>query len=147
MSDPGFVISVSAPLTTPGEQMEVLAYNFVLRDYGEEAAERALEARRAVMNDYFRGKRSYESARAVLAGIEEEDIDIPVERTLEIAASLEERDGREVVLIPGADHIMKIRRQDPADSAPDPAEPIVSDSPTYFMVMGEWVGRRGPPRE
>jgi len=73
MSTPAFVISLSAPLTTPGEQMKALTYNMILvQGYGREIAGKALEARIAVMDEYFRGKISYETAYAVLAEIEDE---------------------------------------------------------------------------
>jgi uncharacterized protein len=73
MSDPAFVISVSASLTTPGRQMEMLAYNYVLTEgFGEAAADKALEARQ-VVDSYFRGDTGLEEARAVLATVQDED--------------------------------------------------------------------------
>ena len=73
MSDPAFVISVSAPLTTPARQMEVLAYNHVLTEgFGEAAARKALEARRTV-DRYVRDEISVTEARAVLAAVQDED--------------------------------------------------------------------------
>ncbi len=73
MSDPAFVISVSAPLTTPARQMEILAYNHVLTEgYGEAAARQALEARRAV-DRYLRDEISLKDARAVLLAVQDED--------------------------------------------------------------------------
>ncbi|MCC5870124.1 MAG: alpha/beta fold hydrolase [Gammaproteobacteria bacterium] len=73
MSDPAFVISVSAPLTTPGRQMEILAYNHVLAEgFGETAARQALEARRTV-DRYFRDEISLEEARAALLAVQDED--------------------------------------------------------------------------
>ncbi len=73
MSDPAFAISVAAPLTTPGRQMQELAYNLVLIEgYGEAAAERAAETRRT-MDAYFRGEIDLESARARLGEVEGED--------------------------------------------------------------------------
>jgi len=189
MSDPAFVISVGAPLTTPGEQMEFLAQNYVLLDgHGEAAARRAVEVRRTIHADYFRGEVGYEEARAVLAEVEDEpwfhraflpaahqlprdveqsswiremdydpvpalegvdapllfllggaDIDVPVARTLEIAAGLRPRKDREIVVIPGASHLMRIE-ENPGDQFHlEPGD--VSDAPAYFLVMGEWLGR------
>lgn len=191
MSSPAFVIVVGSPLTTPGEQMEVLAYNYLLvAGHGEEVADRALQIRKAVMDDYFRGELSHDSATALLAEVEDEpwfelawlpaaddlpedpemsswilemdydpvaayegveapmlfmlggeDFDIPVERTLEIAEALDDRDEREIVVIPGASHVMRIE-EDPADQF-ELEESDASNSTKYFFVMGEWLGRLG----
>jgi uncharacterized protein len=194
-SDPAFVISVGAPLTTPGEQMEFLTHNYVLLDgHGEAAARRAVEVRRMVLTAYFRGEVGYEEARAVLAAVEDEpwfhraflpaaqelprdveqsswiremaydpvpafqgvdapllfllggeDIDVPVARTLDIAAGLRGRDDREIVVIPGASHLMRLET-DPRDQFTlQPGD--VSDAPAYFLVMGEWLGRLGLGRD
>ena len=190
LSDPAFVISVSTPLTTPLEQMEFLAHNYVLaRGFGEEAAEQALHTRRIVMDDLFRGKASREEAIAALEAVQDEpwfelaflpraedlpedlsastwvhemdfdpiayfegvdapmlfvlggeDIDIPVARMMDIIDELEPVDNRHVIVIPGADHGMRIPRkpaEHPADDDPQPG----SNAATYFFVMGEWLGR------
>ncbi len=190
LSDPAFVISVSAPLTTPLEQMEFLAHNYVLaRGFGEEAAEQALRTRRIVMDDLFRGKATREEAIAALEVVQDEpwfelafmpraedipedlsaspwvhemdfdpvvhfegvdapllfvlggeDVDIPVARTLEIIDGLEQADNRHVVVIPGANHGMRIPSK-PAEH-PDEDDPQPgSNAATYFFVMGEWLGR------
>lgn len=189
MSDPAFVISVSAPLTTPAEQMELLAHNYVLvHEHGRDAAREAEELRRAVLGEYFRAEMSYDSARTLLAAAEEEpwfehaflpraeqlpedvasspwthemaydpvpsfqaveapllfilggeDIDIPVERTLEVISGFEETGSRDVVVIPGASHLMRIE-DDPRDQFDlDPSD-IGSNAAEYFMIMGEWLG-------
>ncbi len=189
-SDPAFLMVVSSPLTTPGEQMEFLAHNYtLLAGHGEEAALEALSLRRKVAGEYFRGERSFESARQLLeeavdepwfestflplpdelsrnvsesvwvgemnydpvaafteAGVPMlfvvggEDFDFPVRRTLEIAAGLPD-DDREIVVIPGASHVMRIE-EDPRDQfelSPEDA----SNAEAYFLVMGEWLGRLG----
>lgn len=73
ISNPAFVISVSAPLTTPAEQMEVLAYNALLVDgHGEQIADKALRIRRLVMDDYYRGRIEHDEAREAIESIEDE---------------------------------------------------------------------------
>jgi uncharacterized protein len=73
VSNVAYVISVSAPLTTPESQMETLAYNRVLLEgYGEDIAEKAAEARHQVMGRFFRGEISHPEAKAILASIEDE---------------------------------------------------------------------------
>lgn len=188
ISDPAFVISVSSPLTTPVEQMEILSYNYILSRYNQEAATRGLEARRIVMNKYFRGETSYDSARAVLADIENEpwfeyafmppadqlqenlegtswinemnynpvpayqkveapmlfilggeDMDIPVKRTLDIIEELDSNSQREIIVIPGANHLMRVG-DDPSEEYNQEDGPILSNSNKYFMIMGAWVG-------
>lgn len=189
ISDPAFVISVSSPLTTPGEQMEFLAYNYILLRHGKEAARQALKARRAVMDDFFRGKKSHKSARSILAEIQDEpwfeltfmpssdelpetveetswihemdynpvpayqdveapllfilggeDIDIPVKRTLEIREGLDEPSHSELVVIPGANHSMRIG-DDPSEEYDMEDSPFLANSEKYFMIMGEFIGR------
>jgi len=185
MSNAGFVIAVSSPLTTPGEQMKVLVRNYVLKEgYGEEAANKALETRQLVMHDYFHDKISHENATKAIKEIEDEpwfkwaflpasdklpkniqetswihemdydpikafeevevpllyilgeqDIDIPVERTLEIIDGIESNKNREIVVVPEANHLMKGEQDDD--------EQLISTSARYFMVMGEWLGRQG----
>lgn len=186
MSEPAFAISVSAPLTTPGRQMEVLAYNLILEEgYDEAVAERARDARRTV-DAYYRGDISHESARASLAEIEAEpwyeftylpaaedlpedveettwihemdydptaafseletpllfilggaDSQIPVDETMEIIDELPPDEGRKVVVVPGADHLLRIAEAD---------EPV-SDSSAYFLVMAHWLGTLETARE
>lgn len=188
-ADAAFVIAVSTPLVSPDEQMETLAYNYVLlAGYGEEAARRAREARRAVSGEFYRGERSRESAQEVLEAIRDEpwydltylplpealpeepssstwydemrhdptvafealdapllfllggeDADIPVARTLAVADSLGERPNRDVVVIPGATHLMRIE-EDPADHL-ELGPSATPNAPAYFLVMGEWLGR------
>lgn len=191
MSDPAFVMVVSSPLTTPGRQMEVLAYNYVLAaGFGEAAADRALAVRRLVMDDYFRGRASFDEAHAALeevadepwlqyawlpaaddlpenveesSWIEEmaydpteaffgteaplllllggEDLDIPVRETLDIIARRGgDGDNRQVVVLPGADHLMRIS-DEPLIGEEANAERLVSESIEYFLVMGHWLGR------
>ena len=192
IGDPAFVVSVAAPLTTPGEQMEYLAHNYVLAaGYGEEAAQRALEVRRLVAGEYYRGEISYDSARSVVEEVEEEpwfehlqmssaddltenveerpwieevdydpvpafkgveapmlfiqggeDIDVPVERTLEVAEEADSGEDVEVVVIPGANHGMRIL-EDPSQNVEPLNDQVPSYSIKYFMVMGEWLGRLG----
>lgn len=186
ISDPAFAISVSAPLTTPGEQMEVLAYNTVLIEgYGEEAAERAKNARR-IRDSYYRGDIGFDAARTAIADIQDEpwfehvylptaeqlpedtsestwilemdydptaafaDLDapllfilggedpvIPVARTMDILEDIPESENRKVVVLPGTDHLMRVREPEPA--ADVEAKPV-SDSGTYFLLMGHWLG-------
>lgn len=188
LSDPAFVISLSAPLTTPGEQMDFLAHNYVRVHAGEAAAERALAARRIVMGDYYRGQVPYEAARDTLAALEAEawfehtfmpaaqdlprdmtesswihemayepleyfrsmtapllfilggeDMDIPVARTLEIIEELPSRDETEVVVIPGANHVLRIGH-DPLDQRDLSQDRLIANSDKLFMIMGRWLG-------
>jgi len=61
-----FVISVSAPLTTPDAQMNFAVENILrIRGYGQEDVATALHARRAV-DDYLRGKLDRASAEQAL---------------------------------------------------------------------------------
>ncbi len=188
MSDPAFVISVSASLTTPGRQMEVLAYNYVLTEgYGEAAADKALKARQ-VVDKYFRGDVSLEEARAVLAAVQDEDwyeftwlpasedlpedvskgtwhlemdydpieaykgvnapllfvlggkdFAIPVAETLAILEDIPAAEHRELVVIPGANHVIR-RVTEGAEEADGPI--YRSDDKSYFLIMGEWLGRQ-----
>lgn len=189
ISNPAFVISVSAPLTTPGEQMNFLSYNYILTRYNEEAALQALEARQSVMNEYFVGEISYDSASSILNTIENEpwfkyafmpssdelpvnveetswinemkynpipaynnvkapllfilggeDMDIPVKRTLEITVESGQHPKREIVVIPEANHLMRIG-DDPNEDYDLEDGPILSNSDKYFLKMGEWIGR------
>jgi len=72
MSEPAFVISVSAPLTTPGVQMQELAQNMVLREgHGEAAARRAREAREK-LDAYFRAEIEYSELMDVLLAAHDE---------------------------------------------------------------------------
>lgn len=191
MSDPAFVISASAPLTTPGEQMQVLAYNFVRREgHGEAAAERAREARRTY-DRYHRGEIDHETAGAALAEVEDEpwyehaflpaaedlttdlesstyvhevdydptvalreldapllyilgaeDVAIPVDRSLEILAELPPDEDRTVVVVPGADHVLRLGDGDDDDDEDD-GEAVISDAPGYFLAIGHWLGALG----
>jgi len=71
MSNAAFVVSVAAPLTTPGEQMEFWAYSYTLvAGHGEAAAQEAREVRHAVADEYFRGLRTRESAQELVAQAE-----------------------------------------------------------------------------
>lgn len=190
-SDAAFVVSVSAPLTPPDEQMETLAHNYVLvGGHGEDAARGAAEARRAVAGEYFRGERSRASAQEILREIRDEpwfelaflpqpeelpedptgspwlsemrfdparafeeldapllfllggeDLDVPVERTLAIADSIGEGENREVVVVPGASHLMRVE-EDPRDQLELDGS-AVSNAEAYFMLVGEWLGRLG----
>jgi hypothetical protein len=70
---------------------------------------------------------------------EGEDIDVSVARTLEITAGRRPREDREIVVTPGASHLMRIE-ENPGDQFQlEPGD--VSDAPVYFLVMGEWLGR------
>lgn len=206
MSDPAFVISVSAPLTTPGLQMQELAHNMVLREgHGEAAAGRARETREK-LDAYFRAEIEYSDFMATLQAAHEEpwydllflpspeeipatqeevegsrwihemaydpveayrnvgapmlfvlggnDFVIPVAQTLEIMSLLPETANYQWAVLPGHSHTMRI--------GPDPEFPpdldvetlqreyrdqLVSNSPLYFLMMGNWLGalRLGAP--
>ena len=70
--DTAFVVVVSSPLTTPGEQMKVYTRNRVLiQGHGEEAGDQAMALRHAVMDEYMRGEIEYEEARQLLSEAEE----------------------------------------------------------------------------
>lgn len=188
LSEPAFIITVSSPLTTPGRQMDFLAYNYVLTTHGEAAAERALATRRVVMGDYFRGDASYDEARAALEAVADEpwlewawmptaedlptdpaestwidemafdptkafhatdtpllfllggeDLDIPVAETLAIIERGEPRENLNVVVLPGADHILRIVDEPVIGEEANLARPV-SESKEYFTVLGNWLG-------
>lgn len=189
VSEPAFVISLSAPLTTPGRQMEVFAYNSMLIEgFDSGVADRAVELRR-VRDGYYRGEIDYDTARDAIADSEDEpwfehlflptseqlprdvtsgtwflemDYDptiafravgapmlfvlggadpvIPVAETLDVIRELPARDNRRVEVIPGADHLLRIRDAMPA--AEVDADPV-SDSAAYFFLMGNWLGSLG----
>lgn len=69
-----------------------------------------------------------------------EDIDIPVARTLEVAEEASPGKDVEVVVIPGANHGMRIL-EDPSQNVEPLNDQVPSYSIKYFMVMGEWLGR------
>jgi uncharacterized protein len=187
LSSPAFIITVSSPLTTPGRQMEFMAYNYVLTTHGEAAAERALATRRVVMRDFFRGDASYEEARAALEEVADEpwlrwawlpdaenlpedpaastwidemdfdpteafhatdapllfllggeDPDIPVAETLAIIERGEPRENLEVVVLPGADHILRVIEEPVIGEEANLARPV-SDSVEYFTLLGRWL--------
>jgi uncharacterized protein len=190
LSNPAFIITVSSPLTTPGRQMEFLAYNYVLTTHGKAAAVRALTTRRLVMRDYFRGDASYDEARAALEAVADEpwlrwawlpdaenlpedpaestwidemdfdpteafhatdapllfllggeDLDIPVAETLTIIERGEPRENLEVVVLPGADHILRVVEEPIIGEEANLARPV-SESVEYFTVLGRWLGDR-----
>jgi len=65
-----------------------------------------------------------------------EDFDIPVPETLDILDSLPEQENLELVVIPGADHLM-VEINEPVIGE---ERKMVSDSPAYFLAMGHWLG-------
>lgn len=73
MGGAAFVVVVSSPLTTPGQQMKVFTRNLALiHGHGEEAAEQAGALWHAVMDQYMRGEIEYEQARNLLREAEEQ---------------------------------------------------------------------------
>lgn len=72
-SEATFVVSASAPLTTPAEQMHTFVRSGVLLDgHAEEVADRAVEIRRSY-DAYIRGEIPYQEMRRMLAEAEEEE--------------------------------------------------------------------------
>lgn len=70
-SDAAFVVIVSSPLTTPEEQMDFLAYNYVLFSHDEEAASKALSVRQLATTDYFEGTATFSEVQKEIKEIED----------------------------------------------------------------------------
>lgn len=71
-----------------------------------------------------------------------EDIDVPVDRTLDVAEEVGPGEDVEVVVIPGANHAMRIL-EDPSHNVEPVNGQEAPHADKYFMVMGEWLGRLG----
>lgn len=192
MTESAFVISASAPLTTPGEQMNTFAYNSILIEgFDESAASKAVAARQVVY-DFFRDKVKHDQAVRALEAIEDEpwfafaqlppaeqlpadvsgstwklemdydprrafyDVEapmlfilggedpvIPVAETVAILDSGPVPDNVQVITIPDADHALRIRQPVPQSESDDDGDPA-PDAATYFLAMGEWLGKIDP---
>ena len=66
-----------------------------------------------------------------------EDFVIPVAESLEILDNLPGAEERTVVVIPGADHVLRISVEGETDAE------LAPDSKTYFLLMGHWLGSLG----
>ncbi len=188
-SQAAFVISVAAPLTTPGKQMITLTRNYMkIEGHDRQSRDQAEAVRRKAM-DFTRGEAGEDETREKLEWAEDqpwfdhlhfpptdeylpmleeaagrsilgwdpvdtftalnipvlfmlggEDFDIPVPRTLEILDDLPEQSNVEVVVIPGADHVM-VEIEEPVVGEERKFTP---NAPAYFLVMGHWLGQLGP---
>lgn len=192
MTRSAFVISASAPLTTPGDQMNFFTYTSILIEgFDHSDAEKAVAARKTVY-EFFRDNVDHSQAKQALRSIEDEpwfefaqlpsseqlpidvsgstwklemdydpkrafynvdapmlfilggeDPAIPVSETLKILEGKPSPKNVEVVVIPGADHALRIREAVPRSEMDDTDDPA-PEAAAYFLIMGEWLGQIDP---